>query len=716
VRRAIVILVLLLVCLGAQGAVVQLPVTAFYRYDAALPLDVEQKVLRESAEAITYHLTYASAHDQRVAALVTVPKGKGPFPAVIAQHGYGDNKEVDYVAGISQVLVKNKYAVMAIDAQYHGERVKPGRDMFMVATAPYAARDAFVQTVIDLRRAVDLLQSRPEIDANRIGYWGASMGAMLGAIFCGLDTRVKAACLVVGGGGLESALSKRFGVVPGEGIKEALAVMEPDNYVGMISPRPLLMLNGKKDKTISPEAAQSLFDAAGEPKRIIWYDAGHTDLPPAQVMGESLRFFSENLPAGAKQTAALDPVAPLMAGAARVDITPDLKRFKKLSLGGFGDRFGHYATGVHDPLFARALVVARGKTKIVIVSLDAIGVPGELTEAVLKQIADLGFAPGGVVIAASHSHCAPECLSPQGDLFPRAFGYFHKDFFDWMAERVADAIRQANADLQESTISVGAAQLEGLNRNRRGESTLDKEMTVLRVQGKSGAPVAAVVNWTAHATIMGAETLLVSGEWPGEMERTIESALPGTVALYLNGAEGDQTTAGNFGQGFDRVKGYGQHMAQEALRLLEGAKPMRDPAVAVSGSMAKLPPYKISPVFSETTGKEYHMDAKTVEAYAARLMPSRAPLYAVRIGDVVMLAVPGEMTSPLGLALKERVRKMGASCPVIAGLANANIFYIVGPEQYRAGGYEAATSFYGENIGPFISDALAEDAQEVLKP
>jgi dienelactone hydrolase len=710
-----VILVLLVVAVGAQGAVVQVPVTAFYGYDG-LPLNVQEKKAADVDASVAYHLAYDSAHDQRVTALLTIPKGQGPFPVIIAQHGLGGSKEVDYVAAVRDVLVGQKYAVMSIDAQYHGERMRPGQERFMQVPAPYTIRDAFVQTVIDLRRAVDLLQSRPEIDATRIGYWGASMGAIQGAIFCGVDSRVKAACLVVGGGGLQASMSRRLGVTLGEDIRQAVAVIEPNNYVGMIAPRPLLMLNGKKDTTISPEAAQSLFDAAGEPKRIIWYDAGHTDLPPDQVMGESLRFFSENLRAGAKQTAALDPVAPLMAGAARVDITPDLKRFKKLSLGGFGERFGHYATGVHDPLFARALVVARGKTKIVIVSLDAIGVPGELRDAVLKQISDLGFAPGAVLIGASHSHCAPECLSPQGDLFPRAFGYFHKDFFDWMAERIADAVRQANADLQERTISVGAAQLEGLNRNRRGESTLDKEMTVLRVQGKSGAPVAAVVNWTAHATIMGAETLLVSGEWPGEMERTIESALPGTVALYLNGAEGDQTTAGNFGQGFDRVKGYGQHLGQEALRLLERAKPMRDPVVAVSGSMAKLPPYKISPVFSETTGKEYHMDAKTVEAYAARLMPAQAPLYAIRIGDLVMLAVPGEMTSPLGLALKERVRKTGALHPVIAGLANANIFYIVGPEQYRAGGYEAATSFYGENIGPFISDALAEDAQKVLKP
>jgi len=714
-KRSLAVVFLLIACVVARGDVVQVPAAAFYRYDSALPLDIEEKKLSENGSGTTYHLIYTSAHEQRVTAILMIPKGTGPFPAVIAQHGYQGSKQVDYVAAVCDFLVKQGYAVMAIDAQYHGERAKAGRDMFMYATAPHTARDAFAQTVIDLRRAVDVLQARPEIDAKRIGYWGASMGAMLGAVFCGLDNRIKAACLVVGGGGLANALSKRFGVTPSGDIKDALTVIEPVNYVGMISPRPLLMLNGKQDKTISVEAAQALFDAAGEPKRIVWYDAGHTDLPPAEVMGETLRFFSQNLSGGAQQAAAKDPPASLRAGAARVDITPDLNKFKKLSLGGYGARFGKYAEGVHDPIFARALVIERGEKKVAMVSLDAIGVPGELKDAAMKQIADLGFAPEAVVIGASHSHCAPECLSPQGDLVPRALGYFHKDFFDWMAERIATAIRQATANLQECALSLGSAQLEGLNTNRRdGETTVDREMTVLKVQGKSGT-IAALVNWTAHATIMRPETLLVSGEWPGEMERTIEKALPGSVALYLNGAEGDQTTAGAFGQGFERVARYGQHMAQEALTLLKSANAMEDPVVAASGDLVKLPPYKVSPAFEETTGKEYHLDAKTVEGFAAMILPSKAPMGAIRIGDLVLLEVPGEMTSQIGMPLKERVRKMGAKNPIIAGLANAGIFYIVSPAQYRAGGYETATSFYGENIGPFIADAIAEHAKVVLQ-
>jgi len=225
-----------------------------------------------------------------------------------------------------------------------------------------------------------------------------------------------------------------------------------------------------------------------------------------------------------------------------------------------------------------------------------------------------------------------------------------------------------------------------------------------------------LVNWTAHATIMGPEALLVSGEWPGEMERTIEKALPGAVALYMNGAEGDQTVAGEGGEGWTRVEKYGRRMAKEALGLLDQAEPMNDPPLIVAGEMLKLPPYKVSPAFEETTGKEYHLDAKTVEAFAPQILPSQAPIGAIRIGGLVLLEVPGEMTTELGLPLKERVRKMGVPHPIIAGLANAGIFYIVSPAQYRAGGYETATSFFGENIGPFISDALAADAQKVWQP
>jgi len=285
-----VILLTLPACLLAVVQAPQVSATAFYQYDASQPLAVEEKVLEETPTFTRLHVTYASAHDQRVTANLWLPKdGKPKHPAVIVQHGYGDSKEVDYVQVPASILAGKGFVVIAIDAQYHGERKRPGADQALFNVGSLSMRDAFVQTVIDHRRAVDLLQARPEVDPDKIGYWGASMGAFLGSVTCAVEPRIKTVVLVVGGGGL----GRRLGHEPTAVEKDTLAVIEPANWIGLISPRPVLMLNGAEDKVVPRQATEILYAAAQEPKRIVWYEGkGHHDVPIDKIMAESVAAFS----------------------------------------------------------------------------------------------------------------------------------------------------------------------------------------------------------------------------------------------------------------------------------------------------------------------------------------------------------------------------------------------------------------------------------------
>jgi len=286
-KRACLFLVLVVVLGGNAWAAAPPTVSAlaFYDYDQSQPLAVEQQVLEDKEGYTKYHLTYASAHDQQVTAHLWVPKAEGRHPAVLVQHGYGDSKDVDYVQLPALHLVGKGFVAMAIDAQYHGERARPGRGKELFNTGSLTMRDAFVQTVVDLRRAVDLLSARPEVDTGRIGYWGASMGAFLGSVTAAVEPRLKSVVLVVGGGGLGRLLKGK----PTPKQERTLTVVEPTKWVGLISPRPLLMLNGTKDVLIPRAATELLYQAAGEPKRIVWYESGHHDVPMADVLRESVQ-------------------------------------------------------------------------------------------------------------------------------------------------------------------------------------------------------------------------------------------------------------------------------------------------------------------------------------------------------------------------------------------------------------------------------------------
>lgn len=213
---------------------------------------------------------YTSRGD-RVPGVLLLPPGQGPFPLVLLQHGAGGSKDAEYLAPVRLPWATRGLAVATIDFPLHGERdsAKLGQELREtmargVRPTPEAIAlvDEFArQAVTDLARALDALASLPEIDAARIGYAGFSLGAILGSLFVPYDARVLAAALAVGGAG--------FGP----------AVLDPVAHIGGFAPRPLLFVNATRDERIPRAAAEALHEAARDPKQVIWFDAGHRDLP-----------------------------------------------------------------------------------------------------------------------------------------------------------------------------------------------------------------------------------------------------------------------------------------------------------------------------------------------------------------------------------------------------------------------------------------------------
>jgi len=315
---------------------------AFYAYDSDLPLNAVVKplmkaVLKSTAQSSVtapskagvkpkagtavnvmvkdeseirtrYRLDYDSAHDQRVSAIVAVPKKvKGPMPAVLLMHGSGGDKDVNYIHGISEALVRRGFITLSIDAQYRGDRVKPGR-VNDIKPDSYTWRDAWVQTVIDLRRAVDYLETRPDVDKSRIGYLGVSMGGILGGILGGVEERVSCFALVVPGGGFVE-LAKNVESYPNlkahwpikvtpevlKRVEDIANVADPIYFVGRILPRPLLIIVAKHDELIPPAASAAFVAAshADEATQVRRVESGH--VPPTQVVFEVRDYFVNQL-------------------------------------------------------------------------------------------------------------------------------------------------------------------------------------------------------------------------------------------------------------------------------------------------------------------------------------------------------------------------------------------------------------------------------------
>jgi dienelactone hydrolase len=213
-----------------------------------------------------------SSRGDRVPGLLLLPaEGRGPWPLVLLQHGAGGSKESDYLDAARLPWVRRGMAVASIDLPLHGERAsaKLTERLLAALAGPGAShgaanllwREFARQAVADLRRAIDVLAARPEVDPARTAYAAFSLGAILGALYVPLDPRPRAAALALGGGG--------FGP----------PALDPARHIGGFAGRALLLVNATRDERIPRSAAEALHAAAGDPKEVLWFDSGHHDLP-----------------------------------------------------------------------------------------------------------------------------------------------------------------------------------------------------------------------------------------------------------------------------------------------------------------------------------------------------------------------------------------------------------------------------------------------------
>jgi hypothetical protein len=405
--------------------------------------------------------------------------------------------------------------------------------------------------------------------------------------------------------------------------------------------------------------------------------------------------------------------AELQAGVARVDLTPPLEL--KSPLGGYGERMNRPAEGVHDRIFAKALVLSDGVRKFGLVTVDIVGFPPPVKPALVERLASDGWSKEQLMLLPSHSHTSIEmnAINPANNLQVPQLGIYDARVYEFVMERLARVVREAQAQLTPVSVGTSSIAIEGWNRNRRGGPVTDKELTVTRVDTAQGKPLAVLVNFTAHPTFMSGEDMLFSGDWPGHLQRTIESLVgEGVTVLYYNGAEGDQAPSGRADAGpsrWERAERYGRDLGIVAWKQWQQTQARPNVAFAFHLQTIALPDRALHPDFMKTGGAEYGLSEKLFQEMLPRMVPSQTDSVTLRIGELLIVGIPGEMAAALGLKIKaEAGRITGAKHPVIGGLADVWTSYILPSEEYRRGGYESSVSFYGEKLGEtIVAGALA---------
>lgn len=407
----------------------------------------------------------------------------------------------------------------------------------------------------------------------------------------------------------------------------------------------------------------------------------------------------------------------IKANVAEVILTPPLEI--GYTLGGYGARMSKPAKGVHDDIKAKALIMQQGGIKYALVTLDILGLPPNVKPQVIERLNNDEWTEENIMFLPSHSHTSLEmfALNDKNIFGMPQIGIFQPELLEYVVKTISELILLADKDLQEVKIGTERKIIEGMNRNRRGEPFLDSYLTVTRIDYVNDSPMTALVNWTGHPTLMDEDDMWVSGGWPGYLQRELEAWIGhDAIAMYYNGAEGDQSVIGkNAGSHYEKAENYGRDLAVKALGIYNNIRPEKSVEFKYNFKIIELPERKAHPGFMETGGEEYGLNEENIQVLLNQVFPEKTSIGVCKIGDLLIIGIPGEMTAELGLEIKNKLNAKGVKYPVIGGLANQWISYIMSEEAYDKSGYEASVSFYGKELGSVIVKGALNAADPLNK-
>ncbi len=410
------------------------------------------------------------------------------------------------------------------------------------------------------------------------------------------------------------------------------------------------------------------------------------------------------------------------AGAATVDFTPR----PGLLLAGYAART-EPALGTHDSLTARALVV--GDTAIVVA--DVIGIH-QATSARIRQ--RCGLPPDNVVVAATHTHAAP--VSMPGRLGAPA----DPAFLVALEDACVAAIRTAVENSKPCHLSAGMGADPDIARNRRhAEGPLDRSLPVLQITDETGRVIAVLVSYACHPVVLGADNRLMSADFPWALRDEIERAYPGAVAIFANGCAGDVndghaasasfTAEAQLNRDFAHAERLGRRIAAAAL-----AAPLRPVTTNPTARNATVTlPLDRPEGDLRVRAAEWQAELDAgVPPPRSLLLPywvawasdnaaippgeSQGRVTVLDWGDVVIAALPGEVFSETGLALRAAC---GTRTAFVLAYADDTAGYIPPRPEYPFGGYEVdeAHRFYGTpgRFAPGSAEILVDTVKSLLR-
>lgn len=382
-------------------------------------------------------------------------------------------------------------------------------------------------------------------------------------------------------------------------------------------------------------------------------------------------------------------------GYAQNIITPSLAL--PVFLAGFGNN--RRAQSVHDDLFVRALAMQAGQTTSVLVALDLIGFVAPDVQDVIKSS---GVSPEvSIVIASTHTHHGPDTIGLWGP-DDQTCGV-DSQYMTEVKRKIAETILASFRELKPAFVKWTSVHIPGLAKNARDPEILDDELTLAQFTS-DGKPLVSLFDFPCHPEVLWEQNPYITSDYPGYLRSEVEKQT-GAPCIFFAGALGGMMTPDVKDHSFEEAESMGKKLAEEGLKALSFVEGNQVSGFNVEKREVKARLTNI--LYKMAFERKLLTDVRDDRGYL------HTEVNLIRLGDLWLACVPGELLPKLGLQLKAWMKEAGAKVTGVIGLANDEIGYILPAEDFKypsnpfqPGKHYEETNSIGREIGPRVLEGI----------
>ncbi|MBZ2174961.1 neutral/alkaline non-lysosomal ceramidase N-terminal domain-containing protein [Schnuerera sp. xch1] len=406
---------------------------------------------------------------------------------------------------------------------------------------------------------------------------------------------------------------------------------------------------------------------------------------------------------------------------------------KGVYMAGYGQR-DEPNKGTHDDIYTKALTVSNGEKTIIIISNDLLGVNEDIVKKVVLGInKEINILEEDIFVCATHTHAAPDIFDWE---FDQRFSTCeaNKKAKEYIINAIIKNALNSTKELKPVKLAFGRSKCDKIASNRINKDwPIDDMVNGIFLIKENDCLLSAIVNYACHATVLGADNLYISADYPGIVQKLIEEHFgKECTCMFINGACGNQSTRfTRKSQNFDEVKRLGNALYESVLESYDNREyidditinsvkayfdfprkelPSREEALKHLETMAR----RLNRAKDEGVTQEELREAITKHQGAMitlklidvlHRLDLIIPIQLMKLGDILITGIPVELFSDYGILIKE---KSSFSYTIIAGYTNGMVGYVYTPESYKQGDYEAWSSPFDKHTGDFIVEKVVE--------